>query len=75
VFVLLLAVDARDMIELWGLILAPELHVLLGPRFGGALFWGAFAVVVLFDAGLIWLTIHVGKRIRAGFASRLVNAS
>jgi hypothetical protein len=73
--VLLLVVDARNAIELWELIFSPERHVLLGPRFGGAIFWGAFAVVVLFDACLMWLTITVGKRVRASFDSGIASTS
>jgi hypothetical protein len=73
--VLLLAVDARNAIELWGLIFAPEQHVLLGPRFGGAVFWMAFVVVVLFDASVIWLTIAVSKRVRASLGSRVASTS
>ena len=66
--VLLIAADVWSVAEVWRLIFN---H---GHR-GGAAFWGAFALVVLIYAGLLWLTIRVARRLRAGSSGRLAGPS
>lgn len=62
-FVLLLAADLWGVGEVWSLIFDHSHR-------GGAAFWGAFVVVVLLNAGLIWLTIRVAQRLRAPARAR-----
>lgn len=33
---------------------------------GGASFWVAFLLIAAFHAGIIWLTVRIGKRLRSG---------
>jgi hypothetical protein len=61
-FVVLLALDARGVIELFRAHHHSALERLTG---GNTLYWATWALVILFDLGVLWLTVRVGKRLRA----------
>lgn len=64
-FVLLLAMDVRSVIELWERIVVHPGYASIEMLTGGTtLYWGTWALVVLFDLGVLWLTICVAKRLR-----------
>jgi hypothetical protein len=55
-FVALVADDVWSVVQL--------LRKLFAHHNGGAGFWTAFVLVATFQAGLIWLTVRIGKRLR-----------
>jgi hypothetical protein len=62
----LLALDVRAVIELWVRLYSHRHSGSIERLSGGdALYWGTWLLVVLFDLGVLWLTIHIGRRMQA----------
>jgi hypothetical protein len=65
---LLIAADLWGVGEVWRLVFDHSHR-------DGVAFWGGFVVVVLFNVGLVWLTVRVAKRLRARPGDRLAGPS
>ncbi len=73
-FVLLLSLDARGVIELWErFYVHPRYAVIEQLTGGGVFYWGTWALVVLFDLGVLWLTILVARRLRKSGSAPAAN--
>jgi hypothetical protein len=75
-FVLLVLLDVRSVVEVSRWILVrqegPMERETAGLLHDPAIFtWAAYMLMALFNLGLLWLTIRVGKRLRS---RRLTNA-
>ncbi len=75
-FVFLLAMDARSLVEVVGWIFVHQQGVYERETAGflrtpSALSWGAYIAATLFNLSMLWLTIHVAKRLRIPASARL----
>ncbi len=70
-FVLLLALNVRAIIELWERFYVHRHTDAVFERLndGSALSTMSWTLVILFDLGVLWLTIRVGKRLRSSGTS------
>jgi hypothetical protein len=65
-FVFLVAMDMRAIIELWErLYLHRRWGAIERLTMGDTLYWVTWALMILFDLGVLWLTIRVGRRLRS----------
>lgn len=60
-FLVLLALDARSVIELFYAHRHFAVERLID---GNTLYWSTWALVILFDLGILWLTVRVAKSLR-----------
>lgn len=73
-FVLLLALDVRGVVELWDRFYVHPRYAVIEQLSGGrVIYWGTWALVVLFDVGVLWLTLRVAKRLRISGRAHAAN--